>query len=189
MAVFVRPSRAASVLMGPAAPLHRTLFQTFRKYIIYLLRRGCYRTALEFAKMLFSLDRSDPAFLLLLIDFLALMRWVGFVGRRGCMLSAAAWKSLLTRVYVSNAQRRTWVFAGVLGSVGQGGPALQHAQSDVFKGVGHSRCSERRRRCRFASASCTCVLPFCAAAAGVAVWMGGGAAVAAVAGSGTVQHP
>ena len=49
-------------------PLHDALFQ----HIAGLSRRGCHRTALECAKLLLALDRSDPKGALFCVDYLAL---------------------------------------------------------------------------------------------------------------------
>ncbi|KAJ3302923.1 hypothetical protein HDV03_004435 [Kappamyces sp. JEL0829] len=51
----------------------RPVFVALFRHIQYLSRRGCWRTALEFAKFLFSLDSTnDPLAAVLLLDFYAL---------------------------------------------------------------------------------------------------------------------
>ena len=43
------------------------------KHLVYIGLRGCYRTALEFCKLLYSLDQdSDPLAVILMVDFYAI---------------------------------------------------------------------------------------------------------------------
>ncbi|XP_010187732.1 PREDICTED: transcription factor 25, partial [Mesitornis unicolor] len=54
-------------------PENRAFFLALFKHLIFLEKRGCPRTALEFCKLILSLDpENDPLCVLLLIDFLAL---------------------------------------------------------------------------------------------------------------------
>ena len=53
---------------------NRGFFVALFRYILYLSRQGCYRTALEFCKALLSLQPDeDPLCVLLMIDWFALM--------------------------------------------------------------------------------------------------------------------
>mgnify|MGYP001998111750 FL=1 len=51
---------------------NRPLFDALFQHIAGLSRRGCHRTALECAKLLLALDRSDPKGALFCVDYLAL---------------------------------------------------------------------------------------------------------------------
>jgi len=52
---------------------NRAFFLAIFRHLQFLGRRGCWRTALEFSKLLISLDPgSDPLCAMLLIDFYAL---------------------------------------------------------------------------------------------------------------------
>nr|CAG4650400.1 EOG090X0BCY [Sida crystallina] len=52
---------------------NRALFLALFKHLVYIGLRGCYRTALEFCKLLYSLDvDNDPLAVLLMIDFYAI---------------------------------------------------------------------------------------------------------------------
>ncbi|NXT79183.1 TCF25 factor, partial [Zapornia atra] len=54
-------------------PENRAFFLALFKHLTFLEKRGCPRTALEFCKLILSLDpENDPLCVLLLIDFLAL---------------------------------------------------------------------------------------------------------------------
>lgn len=54
-------------------PENRALYLALYKHMIFLEKRGCPRTALEYCKLILSLDPdSDPLCMLLLIDFLML---------------------------------------------------------------------------------------------------------------------
>nr|XP_033797136.1 transcription factor 25 [Geotrypetes seraphini] len=54
-------------------PENRAFFLALFKHMIFLEKRGCSRTALEFCKLILSLDpEDDPLCLLLIIDFLSL---------------------------------------------------------------------------------------------------------------------
>ncbi|NWI94288.1 TCF25 factor, partial [Pitta sordida] len=54
-------------------PENRAFFLALFKHLMFLEKRGCPRTALEFCKLILSLDpENDPLCVLLLIDFLAL---------------------------------------------------------------------------------------------------------------------
>ncbi|MEE6499778.1 hypothetical protein FKM82_003582, partial [Ascaphus truei] len=54
-------------------PENRGFFLALFKHMIFLEKRGCLRTALEFCKLILSLDpENDPLCMLLLIDFLCL---------------------------------------------------------------------------------------------------------------------
>uniref|UniRef100_A0A8D0GQZ5 TCF25 ribosome quality control complex subunit n=1 Tax=Sphenodon punctatus TaxID=8508 RepID=A0A8D0GQZ5_SPHPU len=54
-------------------PENRAFYLALFKHMIFLERRGCPRTALEFCKLILSLDpENDPLCVLLLIDFLSL---------------------------------------------------------------------------------------------------------------------
>ncbi|NXW53570.1 TCF25 factor, partial [Eurystomus gularis] len=54
-------------------PENRAFFLALFKHLMFLEKRGCPRTALEFCKLILSLDpEDDPLGVLLLIDFLAL---------------------------------------------------------------------------------------------------------------------
>ncbi|NXI34068.1 TCF25 factor, partial [Galbula dea] len=54
-------------------PENRAFFLALFKHLMFLEKRGCPRTALEFCKLILSLDpESDPLCMLLLIDFLSL---------------------------------------------------------------------------------------------------------------------
>ncbi|XP_052541896.1 transcription factor 25 isoform X1 [Tympanuchus pallidicinctus] len=54
-------------------PENRAFFLALFKHLMFLEKRGCPRTALEFCKLILSLDpESDPLCVLLLIDFLSL---------------------------------------------------------------------------------------------------------------------
>jgi tetratricopeptide (TPR) repeat protein len=52
---------------------HRGLFFSVFRYIQMLGRKGCYRTALEYCKLLLGLDPKDPLFVAMMIDYFALM--------------------------------------------------------------------------------------------------------------------
>jgi len=45
------------------------VFQVIAEYVHCLIRQGCHRTAAEYAKLLYTLDKSDPMRILLVIDF------------------------------------------------------------------------------------------------------------------------
>ena len=52
---------------------NRALFLAIFKHLVYIGQRGCHRTALEFCKLLYSLDiESDPLASLLMMDFYAI---------------------------------------------------------------------------------------------------------------------
>nr|CAG4648156.1 EOG090X0BCY [Moina brachiata]SVE93198.1 EOG090X0BCY [Moina brachiata] len=52
---------------------NRALFLAIFKHLVFIGLRGCYRTALEFCKVLYSLDvENDPLAVVLMIDFYAL---------------------------------------------------------------------------------------------------------------------
>lgn len=52
---------------------NRGFFLTIFKHMLFLEKRGCLRTALEFCKLILSLDpENDPLCMLLLVDYLAL---------------------------------------------------------------------------------------------------------------------
>nr|CAG4651240.1 EOG090X0BCY [Simocephalus serrulatus]SVE94435.1 EOG090X0BCY [Simocephalus serrulatus] len=52
---------------------NRALFLALFKHLVYIGLRGCYRTALEFCKLLYTLDLdSDPLAVILMIDFYAI---------------------------------------------------------------------------------------------------------------------
>nr|CAG4637271.1 EOG090X0BCY [Ceriodaphnia reticulata]SVE73132.1 EOG090X0BCY [Ceriodaphnia reticulata] len=52
---------------------NRALFLAIFKHLVYIGLRGCYRTALEFCKLLYTLDLdSDPLAVILMIDFYAI---------------------------------------------------------------------------------------------------------------------
>eukprot|EP01132_Coremiostelium_polycephalum_P010119 gene10119-12411_t len=53
-------------------PENQTCFLSIFRYIQILGRRGCSRTALEFCKVLLSMDYNDPLFVRLIIDYYAL---------------------------------------------------------------------------------------------------------------------
>ncbi|KAG9474946.1 hypothetical protein GDO78_003420 [Eleutherodactylus coqui] len=54
-------------------PENRGFFLALFKHVMFLEKRGCLRTALEFCKLIFSLDpENDPLCMQLLIDYLAL---------------------------------------------------------------------------------------------------------------------
>ncbi|KFU85773.1 Transcription factor 25, partial [Chaetura pelagica] len=54
-------------------PENRAFFLALFKHLMFLEKRGCPRTALEFCKLILSLDpENDPLCMLLLIDFLSL---------------------------------------------------------------------------------------------------------------------
>lgn len=51
----------------------RALFLALFKHLVFIGLRGCYRTALEFCKLLYTLDfESDPLAVILMIDFYAI---------------------------------------------------------------------------------------------------------------------
>ena len=51
---------------------NRSFFIALFRHLNFVGARACYRTALEFAKMILSLDPDDPVGILLLIDFYAI---------------------------------------------------------------------------------------------------------------------
>nr|CAG4638662.1 EOG090X0BCY [Cyclestheria hislopi] len=52
---------------------NRALFLAIFKHLVYIGQRGCYRTALEFCKLLYTLDpENDPMAVILMIDFYAI---------------------------------------------------------------------------------------------------------------------
>nr|XP_013801633.1 PREDICTED: transcription factor 25 [Apteryx mantelli mantelli] len=64
-------------------PENRAFYLALFKHLMFLEKRGCPRTALEFCKLILSLDpENDPLCVLLLIDFLSLRaREYGFLTR------------------------------------------------------------------------------------------------------------
>ena len=51
----------------------RALFLAIFKHLVSIGQRGCYRTALEFCKLLYSLDlENDPLAVILMMDFYAI---------------------------------------------------------------------------------------------------------------------
>ncbi|ROI96425.1 Transcription factor 25 [Anabarilius grahami] len=54
-------------------PENRAFYLVLFKHVIFLEKRGCPRTALEYCKLILSLDpENDPLCMLLLFDFLCL---------------------------------------------------------------------------------------------------------------------
>eukprot|EP01059_Diplonema_ambulator_P002786 TRINITY_DN12421_c0_g1_i1.p1 TRINITY_DN12421_c0_g1~~TRINITY_DN12421_c0_g1_i1.p1 ORF type:complete len:669 (+),score=251.11 TRINITY_DN12421_c0_g1_i1:31-2007(+) len=71
----------------------KEVFLTIMVKVQSMIKRGCYRTALEWIKMLFNLNKKDPCHTLLLIDYCATKSgmWTWFMDLQKAMASDDKW--------------------------------------------------------------------------------------------------